>query len=516
MDIQKIQRIEKIRGNFWDHIVGWWNPQAGLQRLLSRANYHAAQEQADKVVTAAQRKYDAAQKGRHYAGWQATDTSVNQEVIHALSYLRSRSRDLSRNNPYMINALRILRNNVVGTGIIPTPKGKVTSQIDAVKEMWSDWAGKTTCDFDDLNIFYGMQALIMRVVVESGEAIIRKVKRPSSEEFPLALQILEGDWIDTSRHNGQWQSDGTMEYYGIKLRKDGKRLGYWLYKNNPMEFGVESEFVPASDIIHVFEPERPGQVRGVPFSCGVATRLRDLDDYEFAERVRAKVAASFAVFVTSQAPSDPTPVDNNGNNIENIQPGMIKTLQPGEQIQVANPPENSGFPEYTKSVLRSIAAGLGVTYEALTNDYSNVNFSSGRMGALESVKNVEHLQWNMMIPRFCDKVFPWFIEMCQLKGVIPWNAKISASWTPPRRDMIDPYKEVQALKEKLRAGLCSWQDVVRELGYVPDELKKELLEDKQMWDTLELKPTIDARFDSNRPPGEADPELMKEEEKKGK
>jgi capsid protein len=116
-----------------------------------------------------------------------------------------------------------------------------------------------------------------------------------------------------------------------------------------------------------------------------------------------------------------------------------------------------------------------------------------------------------LIPRFCDKIFPWFLDACQLKGIVPFGSKIKATWTAPRREMIDPYKEIQALKEQLRAGLCSWQDVVKMLGYIPEELFDEISQDKEMWDKLGLMPTIDPRFDSNRPPEEVDPDLINDE-----
>jgi len=356
----------------------------------------------------------------------------------------------------------------------------------------------------------------MRTVMESGECLVRKVRGTSKEEIPLRLQVLEGDFIDTSKHNGVWQTDNTITYYGIVIDRQGRRKGYWLYKNHPNEFGNESEFVPAADIIHVYEVERTGQIRGVPMSCGVMLRLKDLDDYEFTERIRSKVAASYSVFVTDDTvDGENAPA---GPQLEKIEPGAIEYLPPGKKIEVAQPPTTAGFGEFVKNNLRGISAGLGTSYESLTNDYSNVNFSSGRMGWLESQRNVERLQWNLMIARFCDKVYPWFIEAAQLAGHIPFAVSPEVTWTPPRREMIDPLKEIQAIKFQLRAGIISWQTVVRMFGYIPEELREELKEDKEMWDQLELMPEADPRFDNNRPPEEVldDPEESTDDNKKSK
>ncbi|SHN45919.1 phage portal protein [Chitinophaga sp. CF418] len=494
-----------MQKSFFDRAIEFVSPKLALQRYQARAVLHVVNKNYDKILKAEQRKYDAASKGRHYSDWHSPNLSVNQEILHALSTLRERSRDLCRNNAYAINAVRVLRNNVVGTGIIPNFKkgpGISASALNKLKTAWTTWGGKTGCDYDDMNTFSGLQSMVMRVVAESGECLVRRVRGTSEDVLPLRLQLLEGDRIDGSHHTGTWDRENTITYYGIKFDKSGRRLGYWIYKGHPSEYGGESEFVSADNIVHIYEVERPGQIRGIPLSCGVMLRMKDLEDYEFTERIRSKVAAAFAVFVVDNSVDD-APTPGSADEIERIEPGMIKHLVPGQDIKVAQPPTVQGFGEFVKNNLRGISAGFGTSYESLTNDYSNVNFSSGRMGWIEMGRNVEHFQFNMMIPRLCDKVLPWFIEACQLKGIIGFNVVVDVSWTPPRREMIDPYKEIQALKEGIRAGIYSWQDVVRMCGYIPEELKEELKQDAEMWDTLKLRPTVDPRFDANRPPDES-------------
>lgn len=516
------QKDYTMKRNFVDRAIEFVAPRYALQRYHARAVLGVVDKKMAATARAQARRYDAAAKGRHTSDWYSPALSINQEVLAALEILRERSRELCRNNAYAINAVRTIKNNVIGAGVRPTPvavKGITKSRLKIVEQTWNAWADKTGCDYDDQNTFYGLQSLAMKVVVESGECIIRKVRGTSTDIVPLRLQIMEGDFINSSYHTGIWQDDNTLTYYGIKFDRSGRRIGYWLYKHHPSEFGTESEFVPASDIIHIYDTERPGQIRGVPMGCGAMLRLKDLEDYEFTERTRNKVAAAFAVFIT-----DPTGTDNGNvtgvDDNERIEPGMIKTLLPGQEIAVANPPSNQGFAEYVKSNLRGISAGFGMSYEALSNDYSNVNFSSGKMGSMEFNNHIEHLQWNMVIPKFCAKVFPWFIEACQLKGIIPFTSEVDATWTPPRRQMIDTYKEIQGLEKGLRAGIYSWSDVVKTLGMVPSELAAELEEDKKMWDRLGLQPSIDPRFDPNRhsteeqPPDNDEPTTERTDENK--
>jgi lambda family phage portal protein len=489
-----------MRKSIFDRAIEVIAPTAALKRYAAKARLSVAVRNFEKIEKSEQRKYDAATKGRHYSDWYSPNLSVNQEVLYNLALLRDRSRDLGRNNAYAINAVRTIVNNVIGIGILPNPKGLRANQAKTIKELWDGWGGKTECDYDGNNIFAGLQQLALKTVIESGECLIRKVRGTSDDKVPLRIQLLEGDFINTAQHTGIWQTDNTITYYGIKFDRNGRRLGYWLFKHHPNEFGSDSEFVPASDIIHLYDVERPGQIRGLPLSCGVMLRLKDLDDYEFTERVRSKVAASFSIFITEDTvESDPAKPDS---ILDKIEPGAIEHLSPGKKVEAFQPPTTQGYGEYVKNNLRGISSGFGMSYESLTTDYSNVNFSSGRMGWLEFYRNVEKMQWLMMVPRFCDKIYTWFLEAIQLKGYIPFSVTPTVSWTPPRREMIDPLKEMQAIKEQLRAGIISWQEIVRTFGYIPEELMEELKQDKEMWDKLGLMPTSDARFDNNRPPEE--------------
>jgi len=498
--------------NVIDKVYEYVHPSGAVRREASRAKLRAMKEVRDRYN--GERKYDGAARGRHYSDWQSPNVSVNQEVQAALSTLRERSRDLGRNNGYAMNAVRAIVNNVVGTGIIPTPAGARKNQTGKLKDVWKRWADKTGCDYYGHLNMYALQGLVMKTVIESGECLVRKVKGTSKDVVPLRLQVLEGDYIVSGKHNGQFQEDGSITYYGIHYGKDGRPLGYWLYKNHPSEFGAAMEYVPADEILHIYDIERAGQMRGVPLSCGVMLRLRDLDDYEFTERIRNKVAASFSVFITE----DTVDAGNaqNSPTLEKIEPGAIEYLPPGKKIEVAAPPVTQGFGDYVKSNLRGISAGFGTSYETLTNDYSNVNFSSGRMGWLEFNKNVERYQWLMLIPRFCDKVYDWFIEAAKLAGHVPDTVSVSVTWTPPRREMIDPHKEMEALKSQLRTGVTSWQNVIRAFGYTPEDLRAELEQDKKMFDELGLMPESDPRFDPNRiesTPGESDPSKPTKNEK---
>ena len=105
-----------------------------------------------------------------------------------------------------------------------------------------------------------------------------------------------------------------------------------------------------------------------------------------------------------------------------------------------------------------------------TADLKGVNFSSGRMGWLHFARRVDVWQWRMMIPQLCEQVWEWFVEA---QTLIPGGVleEAGAEWVPPRRDMVNPAEEVEVIKDRMRLGLLTPDDALREMGYTdPDEV----------------------------------------------
>lgn len=472
--------------NIVDRTVAFFDPRAGLARARSRF----VMEQLELI-----RGYDAAGYGRRFDGWKAGNTTANNETEMSLDRLRARSRDLSRNNPWAKRAVEVLANNVIGTGIRPTP----LKEVDKVSKAWAAWAESTECDFEGNTNFTGLQRLITRTMAESGEAIIRRRRTATNKSgVPIQLQVFEPDIIDTSRNFLGIQADGNFIIQGVEFNKKGKKVGYWLYDAYPSETVVMSKdlmakFVPVDEVLHVYSPERPGQVRGVPTGASAFLRLRDLDGFEDAELLRQKIAACFAVFITETVDSTPVKNTKKRPTNEKVEPGIIERLAPGEQVAFANPPTKEGFPDYVKTVLRGIAAAYGISYESLTGDLENVNFSSGRMGWIEMQRNINHLQQDILIPMFCNPVWDWFLNGIAVTGIYS-KEDIAAKWTAPRREMLDPQKEIAGITSAIRAGLQSWPEAVSELGYNPNEVLVEIAKNNAELDKLGIILDSDPRY----------------------
>lgn len=478
--------------NLLDQFVSFVNPVAGAKRARARF--------LEGMFTEKARKYEAAAPGRRTSDWKTTSASANTEVAMASVTLRNRSRDLCRNNPHAKKAITTLVTNVVGSGIKPSIQIAGNRYAKNIKAAWKAWAESTKCDFEGRKTFSGIQAMCARAVFESGECFVRQHIDKKNAPIPLRLQVLEADFLDITKDGLTTEGDGYI-MQGIEFDSVGRRVAYWMYQVHPGENrlyrSMTSKRIPADEILHVYYAERPGQIRGVPVGTSAMLRLKSLDEYDDAELMRKKVAACFGAFVTDSA--DPLPGETNelgGYPVERLEPGMIEYLKPGKEVTFGNPPPSDGYAEYSTTFLRSIAAGFGVTYEAMTGDLSGVNFSSGRMGWIEMGNIVAEYQEFMMIPVLCSGVWDWFVQMATIMGIGKMDA--AATWTTPRRPMLDPVKETKGLSEMVRNGFKSWQDAVREQGDDPDVMSDELAADYAMFEKLGFMLACDPRFDANR------------------
>lgn len=455
-------------GRAVDSFVSIFSPEAGVRRMRARA-----------VSEIIKRSYDAAGHGNRTKGWHTTSTSASSEIMRAHVTVRNRMRELVRNDGYARQGVRRIVNNVVGTGIRPnvTIKG---NEGKKVKQAWVDWAEEKECDFEEKLNFYGLQRLFMRTITESGSAIVLKRRYKTESGIPIQIQILEPDYLDTHKMNTMLQNGGWI-FGGIEYDKNGKRVAYWLYEQHPgdtfrLRTSLVSRRINSEDVMHCFHVERPGQVEGMPLGVSAMLKLRDFNDHEDAQLMKQKIAACFSVFITDT--NDTMLAGGNAKSkqleiAEKLEPGMIEILSPGQTVSFASPPKIEGYEPYTKTILRGVAAGFGLTYEQLTNDLSNVNFSSGRMGWIESGKWFAELQDDLIETHFCKTIWKWFAEGAVIGGRIS-NKKPTCTWTSPKREFIDPSKETAAMIGAMRGGLKSFPEMALEMGKDPEELMEEI------------------------------------------
>lgn len=466
--------------NVWERVRGWFSPSSDHKRAA-----HAA---AAKLL----RNYEAASHGRRTSGWARSHGDVDSIIARAGPELRLHARNLLRNNGYARRAQATVVNNTVGWGIVARAK-QPNAQRDAA---WLEWAEDTRAEAEGRHTFAGLQAQVMRSLFSDGEVLARRRWRKPSDglALPFQVQLLEIDYLDSNKESKVSLAGGPI-IQGVEFDKIGRRAAYWLFDSHPGSsiLSGTSKRIPASEILHVFASERPEQTRGVSWLACAILNLNDLDEFEDAELMKQKIAACFAGFVTdtdgSAAPIGEPSTEAGEELVEEFEPGMIEHLPPGKNITFANPPalSNDGLAVRT---LRRVAAGLGVTYEDLTGDYSQVNFSSARMARLAHWGYVADWQYNLLIPQFCAGVWRWAMEAASLTGA---ESSGGADWSTPPMPMIEPDKEGLALQRLVRTGALTPSQMVRQQGGDPKAHWIEYAADLKQLDELKIKLDSDVR-----------------------
>lgn len=479
-----------LSSNWLDRAIGAVAPRAQLRRVRARI-----------ATGLLERHYEAASTGRRTQHWHrdiGDANSVNQRQ-YSLLKLRELARDLVRNDGQMGSALRTIANHTVGWGIIAKPQPTNTRVLD----VWKKWAESTACDADGRDDLYGLQKLVMKSMARDGEVLVRRRVRQLSDglPIPLQLQVLEADFLDTFKTLNL--PNGGKIIQGVEFDAIGRRVAYWLFPAHPGSILYQStgsifsasKRVPASEIQHVYDRDRAGQVRAVSWFAADILPAKDLDEYGDAQRMKQKIAACLAVIISdidgSGSPLG-TANDSSTPGDDYLEPGIIKNVPPGQNVSVVQPPSVGDYEPFTRGEHRKLAKGIGLTYEDFTGDYSNVNFSSARMARLEHWDNVYDWRWRLMVPQFCDPTWQWAMQALQIMG-IAGDQPPAAQWTAPPMPMIEPDKEGLAIMRNARAGIQSIPDAMRERGLDPEEMLAEIAAFNARLDELGIKLDSDPR-----------------------
>jgi lambda family phage portal protein len=427
--------------------------------------------------------YEAAATTRRTSGWLPASGNINTLIFRNLDTLRARSRDMARRNPWAANALDAFVGNAIGTGIKPQSLHPDAGIKERIRQLWLRWTDEA--DAGGLTDFSGLQGLACRAVMEAGECLIRLRPRLARDGLtvPLQLQLLEAEHLPTAETRKL--ENGNYIRAGIEFDRIGRRVAYWLYREHPFDSlnpvaSTELVRVPADSVLHLFRPIRPGQLRGQPWLTQVLIKLYELDQYDDAELVRKKTAAMFAGFVLKNAPEDQVlgekAAKESGTALAGLEPGTLQVLLPGEDIKFSTPADvGASYETFMRVQLRSVAAGMGITYEQLTGDLTGVNYSSIRAGLLEFRRRCEQFQHQVIVYQFCRPVWERWIEAAVLAGALPLAAAGSeAKWFPPGFAWVDPLKDIKAQVMAVRAGFKSRAEVVSEQGYDAEAIDREI------------------------------------------
>ena len=515
----------------------------------SRRRWRAAQKsmEASAARPVRTRGWKGAEISRIYSDWLASLLSPHDEIRGDLRTLRARARELGRNNAFAGAYVELVTTNVIGPhGMRLRAKTRSNgSDLDArvnaeIEERWREWAeGPVTAD--GRMSLVELSELALETVARDGEAFPRRIVGRS---FPhgLALQLIDPDLVDDS-YSLETPGAGPRVYMGVEVDRLGRRLAYHVldYPYGPEYSGGGPKRVPASEVLHVYRERRANQMRGVTWMTRAMAPTKDLERYFQNELVASAAGAAKMGFITNEAGApggvqtdtavtEGAAAEAGGAGagtgqsrvVVEAEPGSIWELNPGQKFEGWSPDHpNTAFGDFCKIVIKWMARGYGVSYEALSGDLREVTYLSGRLGQLHERDTWRKLQ-QWWIRSFLQPVFDWWLESAMLSGELElpgsdWRRYRRVLWIPRGWDWVDPSKDAEGAEKLIGLKLTSRQRILDARGddflQVLDEIAAEDKEAEKRGISLELpgrssaapaKPASSSSGDD--PEGEADPE----------
>ena len=473
--------------------------KSNFSRFVDRALGALGLQRAPETRTSV---FAGAQGSRLTLDWVAPILSPDQECRGNLRLLRARGRELVRNNPIARHFLNMLGANVIGPAgiryqaLVRDSKGEIDRETNKkIEAAWREWGQRGNCTVDGKLSFRALQDLALRTEAMDGEFFTRKV-RGFSNKWGFALQTIDADQVDHlfSRPGGN-RSGETEIRLGVEVDSWGRPVAYWVNPGHPSDFGgsLLRERIASDQIVHMFDPYRVNQTRGLTWFHAVMMSLKMLNGYMEAEMVAARTGAAKMAVLECTDPSAYDQPDPDKPFRMEANPGMIEAIPPGYKLTNFTPdhPSNA-FENFVKTNLRWAASGLGASYNALANDLQGVNYSSLRSGLL-----IERDHWKVLqqhiAEEFMQPIFEEWLKMSLLTGALKLDSRdperyTEGKWIPRGWQWVDPYKETQAAVMGIAAALQTRDQVIADRGGDYENVFEQLAEEEQSGQAVRYRP----------------------------
>lgn len=484
--------------------------------------------------------YDAASKLDQLATWFTPLRSADADILPNKKTLDGRSRDMSNNDAYVAGGATLHKDAVVGAQyrLNAKPMTKVLwgknddqweeefqEEVETKFMLWAEsdrnWSDsqRRLCFTDQIRLAVGTH-------VTGGEVLGIGDWQDDGREYASSLLHIDADRLSTPTTlytNKNIRS-------GVEFNRRGQPIAYHIRNSHPSDFRTSFNYVLGTNnrwtrvrretrwgrqnVLHIFEMMRPDQSRGVSMMVTALSEMRMLKHFRKTELQRAVIAATYAASIESDLPTDAayamgagdieggegyTQFAENWMNMMGSYYDSARTIQmdgakipvfvPNTKLRIQNPGAQSpAGDKFEASMLRYVAASLGVSYEQLSRDYTNTNYSSARASIGEALRGMLPKK-RMVADRTANFIYRLWLEEAvnynQLETLKRRNAPrfyeglnaeaySNAEWVGAGQGQIDPLKETQAAMLKVKSGFSTleyetarmtgadWRDVVRQ------------------------------------------------------
>jgi len=273
---------------------------------------------------------------------------------------------------------------------------------------------------------------------------------------------------------------------GITIDDNGAPTAYSIYNRNRLtsQYTFDRD-VPSSQFLHLIDPQRVDQYRGVTALATAIAPARDLYEIYEAEKQAAKWQVGHAGFVRQAdpynmsdpnawngvtggaAPNSPGSTPNAGPGTINMQIAKVLRLNQGDEVQFApgtNRP-NGAFLSLVQTMIREICAGTqnGYPYGFL-HDISELGGHGSRIEVAQAMRGIARNQ-NLLSRVWLNPVRNTVLGSAIAAGILPshplWK---KGRWAFGATLTGDYGNDMAAKMQELSAGLINASDVIAEKG----------------------------------------------------
>ena len=444
---------------FLDRALSAISPEAGLRRLVSK---HWLQEFERGDWNREQRGFSG---GKSRQGAPETQRKQRQRINRIWE-----ARDMEEKFCFIRGVLEKLTQYTCGTITYQSRTGD--SEIDQeYQDFFHDWCGRA-----DVTGRFRLAELVQlgfRATARDGE--YGWIVIPDGDE--IRLQPIEADRIGGPDQVRAEESN----INGIMLDQYGRVAGYEIYRRSRMaqytketfDMGLGAGIVPPEMFLHLFRPTRADQYHGDSWLSPLLPHARDIHELFGFEKLAMKFAAAFAGFIRRKdsAPTGSgldwmtkTGTGAGGPNAFEVQAGMIKRLQEGEEITF---PGSTGRPsgnlmQFVEILIREMALGLNLPFGFCYN-MALLGGVTARIEVMQAHRTIQQYQ-QLLVDKVLNKVRDLVLERAIAMGKITphplWKA---GSWNFGARLTGDTGNYVQEQMLLLQNGIIPRGKVIEEI-----------------------------------------------------
>lgn len=484
-----------MRPNVVDRFVGFFSAAAGLERARDRMTLDALDS------------FAGASKSRPaLKSWFTSKKDADGDLNPELATLRSRSRDLERNNPIAHGAMKTKTVYVIGTGLRPEPSidaeflGLSSEQAEVLQaQMLREFNLAADCleaDAARRKTFYQKQAELFHSARVNGDAflLLPHFERDGSP-YSTHFQSVESDRVCNPNN----KPDSETMSGGFELDEHGAAVAVHVLQTSPSKRFLRSkatwQAVPLfgekgrrNVLIHSNHNMRAGQTRGIPDLAPVIEVIKQAGRYIDAELMASVISSKFTVFIKSDRDGgggDPyapgggmgggaSADDDDDDEARDLRlgDGLVYELDEGESIETANPGRpNAAFDPFVTALWRMIGGAIGVPFEVLIKHFT-ASYSASRAALLQFAHYIMVDRANFVVD-VCQPYYETVIAEAVARGRLRLpgffqdplvrRAYCQALWHGPNFGELDELKAVNAAEKRLKIGITTHERETRHL-----------------------------------------------------